>query len=286
MTDIVLKRGRGRPSFKELEERKKAEEAKKPKPRTSEEMLTDLTKRFNMLARLTKGAINKDIRSLVVAGAPGVGKTYTVEKLLEENETPSNVVRGTLSAIALYKQAYKHRHAGNVLVLDDADGIFNDEDALNILKALCDTSETRKVSYLKEAKELVDEEGPIPQQFEFNGAMIFISNLDFQQFVDDGKNKYAAHFEALMSRSLYLDLRLQSRKEIAVWVEHITVSNRLFDKENVPKHLHDEVLQFIRENADTMRDLSIRTVKKLAGLVKSNPTGWKDDAQILMTRGY
>ncbi len=49
------------------------------------------------------------------------------------------------------------------------------EDALNILKALCDTSSTRKVSYMKEAPQL--RENDIPQSFEYNGAMIFISKF-------------------------------------------------------------------------------------------------------------
>jgi hypothetical protein len=178
--------------------------------------------------------------------------------------------------------AYKFRKPGNVIVLDDADSIFNDEDALNILKALCDTSSSRKVSYMKEAPQL--KEADIPQQFEFGGAMIFISNLDFQTFVDEGKNKYAQHFEALMSRSLYLDLRLHNRNELGVWVEHIASSGRIFDREDVPNHLRTPILSFLKTHRDSLRELSIRTLMKLCGLAKDNPTRWESIARVLLTR--
>ena len=196
MSGITIRK-RGRPSKQDM----LAREQNKPKPRSDAQILNDLKERFDILSLLTKGAVAKNIRAMVVTGAPGVGKTYTVENILEHSNVPHEIVRGSLSALHLYMLAYKFRRPGNVIVLDDADSIFNDEDALNILKALCDTSSTRKVSYLKEAPQLKEED--IPQSFEFNGAMIFISNLDFQTFVDEGKNKYAQHFEALMSRSLY-----------------------------------------------------------------------------------
>jgi hypothetical protein len=269
---------RGRPSKSDLA----AREAKKPQPRSDAEILTDLTQRFDILSLLTKGAVAKNIRAMVVTGAPGVGKTYTVEKILEASNTPHEIVRGSLSAINLYMLAYKFRKPGNVVVLDDADSIFNDEEALNILKALCDTSATRKVSYMKEAQQLAAED--IPKSFEFNGSMIFISNLDFQTFVDEGRNKYAQHFEALMSRSLYLDLRLHSRDELGVWVNHIAQSGKIFDRENVPQNLRQPILSFLNTHRNNLRELSIRTLMKTCQLAKGNPSNWETIARVLLTK--
>lgn len=269
---------RGRPSKQDI----LAREQKKSKVRTDTQILTDLKERFDILSLLTKAAVAKNIRALVVTGAPGVGKTYTVEQILEHAEVPHEIVRGSLSAIHLYMLAYKFRKPGNVIVLDDADSIFNDEDALNILKALCDTSSTRKVSYMKEAPQLKEED--IPQQFEFNGAMIFISNLDFQTFVDEGKNKYAQHFEALMSRSLYLDLRLHNRDELGVWVNHIAHAGKIFDREDVPNGQRQNILNFLNTHRHDLRELSIRTLMKLCGLAKDNPTRWESIARVLLTR--
>ena len=271
-------RKRGRPSKADIA----AREAIKPKVRSDAQILTDLRERFDILSLLTKGAIARNIRAMVVTGAPGVGKTYTVENILEHSNVPHEIVRGSLSAINLYMLAYKYRHAGNVVVLDDADSIFNDEEALNILKALCDTSSTRKVSYMKEAQQLIAED--IPKSFDFHGAMIFISNLDFQTFVDEGKNKYAQHFEALMSRSLYLDLRLHNRNELSVWVNHIAQDGRIFDREDVPENLRAPILSFIATHRDNLRELSIRTLMKLCSLAKNEPNRWESIGRVLLCK--
>jgi len=269
---------RGRPSKSDLA----AREVKKPKPRTDAEILTDISQRFDILSLLTKGTTAHNIRAMVVTGAPGVGKTYTVEQILEQSKVPHEIGRGSLSAINLYMLAYKFRKPGNVIVLDDADSIFNDEEALNILKALCDTSATRKVSYMKEAQQLLAED--IPKSFEFNGAMIFISNLDFQTFVDEGRNKYAQHFEALMSRSLYLDLRLHTRDELGVWVNHIAQNGKIFDRENVPQNLRQPILSFLNTHRNNLRELSIRTLMKSCQLAKGNPSNWEIIARVLLTK--
>lgn len=269
---------RGRPSKADLA----AREANKPKPRSDAQVLTDTKERFDILSLLTKGAVAKNIRAMVVTGAPGVGKTYTVEQILERSGNPHEIVKGSISAINLYMLAYKYRHAGNVVVLDDADEIFNDLDAVNLLKALCDTGNTRKVSYLKEAHQL--KENDIPQSFEFNGAFIFISNIDFDKFVSEGKNKFAPHMSALMSRSLYLDLQIHDRNSLGVWVNHMATHARIFDIDNVPHTMRPEILQFLSDNRERLYELSIRTLKKLNQLAVSNPTSWKRMASVLLCK--
>jgi hypothetical protein len=274
---IVLKK-RGRPSKADIATRTKVA----PVARTDTDILTDLQERFSILSLLTKGATAKNIRAVVVTGAPGVGKTYTVENILAHRNTPHEIIRGSLSAVNLYKLGYKYRRPGNVIVLDDADSIFNDEEALNILKALCDTSSTRKVSWMKESQALAEDD--VPKQYDYEGAMIFISNLDFQKFVDEGKNKYAQHFEALMSRSLYLDLRLHTKDELGVWVNHIANDGRIFDRENIPHDLRAPILAFLSTHRDRLRELSIRTLMKTCQLAKDNPRNWQSIARVLLTK--
>jgi hypothetical protein len=277
---LVIKK-RGRPSKAELAARSAAS---KP-ARTDKQILADLTQRFEILSDLTVGTTTKNIRAITVTGAPGVGKTYTVEKILEHAKESRNIqyeiVKGAVSAVNLYKLGYRNRKAGSVIVLDDADSIFNDEDALNILKVLCDSSETRKVSWMKESQALIAED--IPQTYEFNGAMIFISNLDFQTFVDEGKSKYAQHFEAIMSRSLYLDLRLHSRDELGVWIEHVATSGHIFRREGLTDMQGNAVLSFLRENRNELRELSLRTLIKAAQLVKTNKQ-WEKMATVLLLK--
>ncbi len=253
-----------------------------PPARDAAEILEDLNQRFSILEMLTKGAIASNIRSLVVSGAPGVGKTYTVESLLEASGVAHEVVRGSLSAVNLYKLGYRMHKPGSVIVLDDADSIFNDEEALNILKALCDSSVNRTVSWLKDSQSLKDDE--VPTSYTFDGAMIFISNLDFQQFVDEGRNKYSQHFEALMSRSLYLDLRLHNRDELAVWVSHIANEGHIFTREGISADVGQQILRFITDHKKDLRELSIRTLLKACQLAKSQPDNWQFVAEVLLCK--
>lgn len=278
MTLVIKKRGR--PSKQDLQARNV-----QVKPRTDAEILSDLKDRFGILSLLTQGAVGKSIRAVTVTGAPGVGKTYTVEQILdhakESKNTQYEIVRGSLSAVNLYKLAYRNRQPGNIIVLDDADSIFNDEDALNILKVLCDSSDVRRVSWMKESNALRDDD--VPQSFEFNGAMIFISNLDFQRYVDEGKNKFAQHFEAIMSRSMYLDLRLHTRDELSVWIEHVATTGNVFRREGLTPEQGKAVLSFLKVNRDNLRELSLRTLIKAAQLVKAHKD-WNKMASILLIK--
>lgn len=274
---------RGRPSKAEVA----ARQAPKVKHRNDSDILSDLTERFRILSVLTKGAIHRNVRAVTVTGAPGVGKTYTVEQILEHAKDRMGikyeVVRGAISAVNLYKLAYQMRNPGNVIVLDDADSIFNDEDALNILKVLCDSSEVRRVSWMKESQALREDD--VPQSFDFNGAMIFISNLDFQRFVDEGRNKYAQHFEALMSRSLYLDLRLHSRNELGVWIEHVAQSGNIFRREGLTDTQGKAVLSFLKQYREDLRELSLRTLLKTSQLVKTHDN-WESMARVLLLKNH
>ena len=276
---LQIKR-RGRPSKASIAERDKLVPKVK---RTDTEVLTDLRDRFEMLGKLTQGTMKANIRSMVVTGAPGVGKTYTVTNMLENTPNAKyETVAGALSAVELYKLGYRNRKAGSVVVLDDADSIFTDEDALNILKALCDSSPVRRVSWLKDSATLRQED--TPQSYEFHGSFIFISNLDFQKYVDMGSNKYVTHFEALMSRSLYLDLRLHDRQAVSLWIEHITTSGKLFAREGVSDTVGKAILAFISKHRDELRELSLRTAMKLCALAKSHPGDWERMGRVLLTR--
>ena len=272
---------RGRPSKLVLAER--AEMLRKTAaPRDDAEVLKDLIKRFGMLDKLTRGCISNDIRSMIVVGAPGVGKTFTVESILETTpDLKYEIVKGGLSAVELYKMGYRNRRPGSVVVIDDADSIFSDEEGLSILKAMCDSSSTRRVSWLKDSSTLREDD--VPQTYDFQGSFIFISNIDFQRYIDTGGNKYVVHFEALMSRSLYLDLRVHDRQAISLWVEHVATHGKMFAKENVSEAVGRDILAFLKKNRDDLREYSLRTAVKLCGLAKSHHD-WKDMAQVLLCR--
>ena len=278
---MLAMKKRGRPSKAVLAERA-AKLRTMTAPRDDATVLKDLVMRFGMLDKLTRGCITNDIRSMIVVGAPGVGKTFTVETILENTpDLKYEIVKGGLSAVELYKMGYRNRRPGSVVIIDDADSIFSDEEGLSILKAMCDSSSTRRVSWMKDSSTLREDD--VPQTYDFQGSFIFISNIDFQRYIDTGGNKYVVHFEALMSRSLYLDLRVHDRQAISLWVEHVATHGKMFAKEHVSEAVGRDILAFLKKNRDDLREYSLRTAVKLCGLAKSHHD-WKDMAQVLLCR--
>lgn len=251
--------------------------------RTEKQILRDLKTRFDLLIQLTNGLVGQSIRACIVSGAPGVGKTYAIERVLKKNENPFEIVKGTISAVNLYMLAYRNREPRSIIVLDDADSIFMNEDALNIFKVLCDTSEVREVSYMREANVLKD--NGIPSRFEFKGGMMFVSNLDFQKYVDEGNSKIAKHFEALMSRAMYLDLRLHSRREVLIWVKYLaTMEDGIFSERNILGWDAQDVIEYLTENEDHLREVSLRTLFKLIAIKETSGKEWRKSADILLLK--
>jgi len=114
---------------------------------TDEQINTRIAERFEVLDELSKHATTGVIRGLVASGSPGVGKSHTVIKQLEEYDPEGHtwtVVKGYTRPTGIVKLLYQFRHPGNVIVFDDADSVFSDDVSLNLLKCVCDTTERRR----------------------------------------------------------------------------------------------------------------------------------------------
>ena len=158
---------------------------------------------FSNLERLTK-MVGKGIQpSLLVTGGAGLGKTFLVKQTLSDiglKESHGFVhFKGRATAAGLYLTLFQH--SDSVIVLDDCDSVFKDDDAVNILKAALDSYDTRRISYLS-SKSLKDEDGNyVPRSFEFRGKIIFISNIP-QSGLDD----------AIKSRSFVADISMNTKQ--------------------------------------------------------------------------
>ena len=220
--------------------------------------------RFNALDVMSRATAKGINRSMIVAGPAGLGKSFGVEKAAEEIVGKFEHVKGYIRATGLYKLLYKNRHTGSLIVFDDIDSIFNDETCLNLLKAACDTTDVRKLSWMSNAIMETEDGDEVPSNFVFNGSIIFITNLDFQQQIDKG-SRMAPHFEALISRSHYLDLGIKSKKDYIVRIKQVLRAGML-DEMLLPDE-KNEIVVFIEDNINQMRELSLRMVKKLADLM-------------------
>jgi len=246
---------------------------------TDAEIDARISERFDILDTLTEACVVGNARALIVSGPAGLGKSFTVEKRLSQWDPEGNnhvIVKGYVRATGLIKLLYHYRHDNNVIVFDDADAIFFDDVSLNLLKAVCDTTERRSVSWMSEGK-LIDDESAelVPRTFDFDGTIIFISNYDFDAMIDKG-HKLAPHLQAMVSRSHYIDLAMKTRRDYLVRIRQVIAQGMLSDLTELQRA---QVMRFIDKNADNLRELSLRMALKLASLCKQSDN-WERLARV------
>jgi hypothetical protein len=256
---------------------------------TDEETIERLRERFEMLEDMTKATKRGDVRAMIVSGPPGVGKSHGVEKVLGKHElldtlgdrpAKYEVVKGAMSAIGLYCKLYKHADKDNILVFDDCDSVFSDELSLNILKAALDSKKNRRICWNTDSFKLRNE--GVPDSFNFQGSAIFITNIKF----DNVKSKKMRdHLEALESRCHYMDLTIDTDREKMLRIKQITKDGML-DEYALSEYVVDEIVEYMESNKTKLRELSLRTVLKIADLAKAFPTKWEAMAEnTVMKRG-
>ena len=246
---------------------------------SDEQVIERIRERFDILTEMTKAATNGDIRAMIVSGPPGVGKSFGVEQEIEKatlldqiagKRLRAEVVKGSATPIGLYQALYKYSDANCVLVFDDCDSILLDDVCLNLLKGALDSGKKRKISWLSESSALRRE--GIPDSFNFNGSVIFITNLKFDQMKSQ---KLRDHLDALQSRCHYLDLTLDTMRDKLLRIKQIAADGELFTDYDFEQIAQDEIIDFMDANQNKLREMSLRMALKIADLRKSFPLRWK-----------
>jgi hypothetical protein len=252
-------------------------EFKKPEE-TDEQVMDRIEQRFSILDDMTKAAIAGDIRAMIVVGPPGVGKSYGVEYQLEKagmfdqissRKVKYQVIKGAMTPIGLYCTLYKNSDPQNVLVFDDCDSILLDDVALNILKAALDSGKKRRIHWNADSS-MLRREG-VPDQFDFKGSVIFITNLKFDHLKS---KKLQDHLEALQSRCHFLDLTLDTTRDKILRIRQIFRRGDLFQDYDLTPEQGEEIVQFMQDNHDRLREISLRMALKIADLTKIG-TNWQ-----------
>ncbi len=253
-----------------------------------------LKNRFEVLREMTKAVKAGTVRAMIVTGPPGVGKSFGVEEVLSRDDLfdtlgqrkpKYEIVKGAMSAIGLYSKLYKFSDSKSVLVFDDCDSILLDDVSLNILKAALDSSKKRTISWNTDSRVLRSE--GIPDRFEFRGGAIFITNLKFENV---RSKKLQEHLAALESRCHYIDLQMDTEREKVLRIKQIVFQPEagqtgMLDAYDFDDATKNEVVDYIMDNKTKMRELSLRTVLKVADLRKSFPNNWQAMATVTVMKG-
>jgi hypothetical protein len=251
---------------------------------TEDEAMDRIQETFLNLDSFTDWCAKGTVRGLVVSGPPGIGKSFGVEKQLEtanmfrkiEGKDPLyEIVTGGVSPIGLYQKLYHNRNSKQVICFDDCDGLLFEEECLSLLKGALNSGDKRRIAWNKESRVLAVED--IPEVFDFDGSIIFLSNIDFER-TSQRASRISEHLKAIMSRCHYLDLEIGSTRDKLLRIKQV-VRDGMLNVYDFTSQQEADLLDFIFSNSEHLRELSLRQVKKIADLVKADPVGWAQMAE-------
>lgn len=248
-----------------------------PKPKEVEDpkiIRQKITDTFESLNILVKAVSSNVVNSLVISGGAGIGKSHTVNEILTNELGESNYVfhKGYLRATHLYRMLWENRNAGQVVVLDDVD-MWKDEQTLNLLKAALELKATRRIGWGSEKEFIDSDDNVIPRYFDYEGSVVFLTNENIYEMID-AQNKNAPHLKAIETRSLVLDMKVRSKLEYLEVIK-IKLDEGLLSDKGFDEMQQYEIMDFIEENLDNMRDMSLRMVEKVASLYRIEPEDWQ-----------
>lgn len=242
--------------------------------RPDEQILADLNHRFGLLSELTYGVCRGIFHGLIVRGEKGLGKSYTIHKILDEydptvagnEEMPEPQRRtvkrftGKISPYQLFVTMQQYASDKDILLFDDCDSAWEDISALNILKAAMNTQKPRYVTW--QSSQNARGAGR-ENSFVFNGSIIVITNAVMM----------GEHMKAFLDRVHRFNLTMSSQEKILKIAE-------IAKSSDVDPVFAEPVVDFIREHLDQIGSrLSMRTFVKTYELAKFSKQ-WRELARI------
>jgi hypothetical protein len=206
--------------------------------------------------------VNNTTPSLIVTGEGGLGKTHSVTETIKSNDLSEDryvFFKGYSTARGLYNTLYDNND--KLIIFDDCDSVLDDKVALNILKSALDSYETRTISWMAK----MNKNDEYPQQFEFTGRIIFISNKSITDVN-----------EAIRSRSLTVDLTMTPSDKIermSAILENILPEYQLEFKK--------EALGFLSEVCNEV-SVNMRMLIMVTKMRYNYPDRWRDLASYMV----
>lgn len=250
--------------------------------KTMSKSLQDTYDRLDTAYAIARGVISGRIRSLVLTGPGGIGKSHVINKALNDETydrtRPKNVddflslgeddfytiIKGRIRPLALYETFYQYKDAGKIVILDDADDVMKDIIGLNLIKGALDTA-NRTITWASKA---VSKD--VPTQFEFNGGLIAISNMKLE-----GSGSLEEHLEAVFTRIHKVDIGLHNKNDRLEYIIDVYEKTNMLQTYGMSeKHEHD-IIEYMIRNVDNLQDVSLRMGLKLADLIITDTSKWQ-----------
>lgn len=262
-----------------------------------EEATRRIAVKYAALERNSRLLAAGKLPSLIASGPPGLGKSYTMECALRDSKrqrhdslTPVDngsewfdYISGGSSAPGLYHSLWNMREGG-LVVLDDCDvTIFNDLEALNLIKIATDSSKQRILSWRKQASWL--EKYEISRTFEFKGHVGFLTNIDFEQVIKR-HTKDTEHYKALIDRARYICLTIRTQRDFMIRIRAVAagLDGMLCRVHGLSLDDSEMILAYIEEHKMRFYNLSLRLVGQIADQYLTAPDIWREDIEATKMR--
>lgn len=218
----------------------------------------------------------------IITGAPGLGKSHSVQKALEDAGKIAAkdyyIVKGHITPTQLFKILYLFREKGKVVVLDDCDDVFNTEIGLNILKAAMDPT-NKTVSYFSQRYMVINDR--VVQDFVFDGTIILCTNVT----LSTGRvGRKSEHMAAITSRAPIwpMNWRTRTQKFAQIYNMVKNVGYLAFDERtDISPEQIDELLNFLWEYLEDINNLDLRLPYRIAAQMKASKN-WRELCAILV----
>jgi chromosomal replication initiation ATPase DnaA len=229
---------------------------------------------------------NKDsaIKGLLISGDAGTGKTHWVQQAfidLDETKNAEYIKGGSISAPALFVKLWLNRAKGRTVILDDCDIIHRSgkekTDILELIKAATEPKHRpRKLSWPRASRNQLMIETGCPQEFEYDGTVIWITN----DRMPDIKKATKQHFDALMSRFNPIRCYFNDVEKLDYTLYLIAAEDMLGKKckahpNGYSKEVIEDALEYIKTNYDNLIEITPRVAIKIADLRNYFPQDWK-----------
>ncbi|MEY3498807.1 MAG: hypothetical protein RL308_476 [Bacteroidota bacterium] len=249
--------------------------------------------------RLIKGierAVTSDLNLLYphtyIFSPPGLGKSFTINKFLKGNDIIHFEITGAQSMFAfginLATIKYNYPDEKVIIVVDDCDTLFKNEENINIMKNIL--SGNRSYTYQKNIESQISSLGEmqynavqhfrIHDQIGFRVALdnfVFIFSSNFKLPTDEeafncrNKSIKKTHLNAIRSRCNTIDFELNKFQHYG-WITDVVLSE--FDDINAL--IKDKIFNWVWYNWENLNERSLRTIEKMIQTYKNDPESYID----------
>lgn len=252
--------------------------------------------------KAAQATLDSKYRHTYIYSPPGLGKTHTVEKAVENTGVNFVTISGNISMFSFGIQLAVTNHVipkdeQVVVVVDDCDEILKNEINVNIMKNVLSGKEV--YSYEKSLqsqwnnlsdlqKEAVEKHSS-PSRMGFvvpTNRFVFIFTSNFKLPTDDdvktardkgqAKANMKAHLNAIRSRCKPADFELTDDEQWG-WIADVILNTNCVNLTYEDKII---LLDWMYNNWEDMKERSIRTAEKMAEVIIEDPTGYRDTWEI------